>query len=175
MINDLENIYNNILNESLLLIESIEKTKVIEAIKDHDVVTIYYAGDTVNNEGYRTIEPFALGINKAGNTVLRAWQRSGASDTPQGSKQYDPLTRIPGWRMFRLDRIKSFTIQNDKFNVNIEFLNKERPKYNPNDKDMTSIYYSVTPLDSPKSSADKENTIKNYFDNIKTKFKRFFK
>jgi hypothetical protein len=64
----------------------------------------------------------------AGNTVIRAWEREGASFTAQKGEQ--PL---PGWRLFRVDRIGSFNLNPT------ETFDSPRPLYNPNDKGMTDI------------------------------------
>lgn len=119
-----------------LLLETVERNKIIDAIENRKVITILYDGDETINKGLRDIEPFCYGINHHGNVCIRAWQIAGVSDTPQG-KPHDPLTRIAGWRMFRVDRIHSFIPTGDVFN-------EARPKYNPRDKDMTTIYKAVS-------------------------------
>lgn len=118
-----------------LLLETVKKSRIINSIKNRVVNLIYYEGDSVNKPGYRRIEIFTFGVSKAGNPVIRAWQRGGVSDTPNG-KPNDPLSRIPGWRMFRLDKIKSFANTIGRFEPN-------KPKYNPEDKDMVTIYDTV--------------------------------
>jgi hypothetical protein len=128
-----------------LLTEAIEKGKVIDAIKTNSEVTIYYAGDETVNKGYRVIQPFCFGVNKSGNPCIRAWQTNGATDTPNGSKADDPLTRMPGWRMFRLDRISTFNKTTNRFDVSKKRL--DGIKYNPSDRDMSTIYVAVQPLD----------------------------
>ena len=76
----------------------------------------------------REIEPVCLGYSKAGNLVLRAWDFEGASHTAYKGKQ--PL---PGWRLFRVDKIMSFKPSNEKFN-------QVRPGYNPSgDKGMVRV------------------------------------
>jgi hypothetical protein len=67
-------------------------------------------------------------VSKAGNKVLRAWDYEGASHTATLGTQ--PL---PGWRLFRLDKITSYK-------PNGQVFNEMRPKFNPNgDKSMVSI------------------------------------
>ena len=91
------------------------------------MITINYQGEEYG-KGYRDIEPVCLGISKAGNMVLRAWERQGVSH----SKEVEG-NPIPGWRMFRLDKILTYALQGDKFT-------EMRPKYNPNgDKLMSSV------------------------------------
>lgn len=119
--------------------ETVERDKIITAIENKRLITIYYDsphdGDNSDyKKGWRRIEPFCYGVNKSGNPVLRAWQEHGVSYSYPPGKKNDPLTHNPGWRMFRIDGIKSInTIGNDRFL-------EPRPKYNPKDKDMTTIY-----------------------------------
>jgi len=71
-----------------LLLEAIGKPEIKSSIGNKQVVTIYYKGDKTINAGYRDIEVYALGISKAGNPVIRAWQRRGVTDT-----------EMPGWKI----------------------------------------------------------------------------
>lgn len=69
-----------------------------------------------------------LGVSKSGNKVLRAWDEEGASHT--GYKGEQPL---PGWRLFRLDKILSLKPTGENFV-------QKRPNYNVNgDKSMVSV------------------------------------
>lgn len=87
-----------------------------------------YDGDEPGGKGQRLIEPVCVGISKAGNRVVRAWEREGASHTATIGSQ--PL---PGWRLFRLDKTFTFLPTNEVFN-------EVRPGFNPNgDKSMVSI------------------------------------
>lgn len=118
------------LQESLkgLILEIASIESVVDAIKKKQVVVIYYTGDAPGGDGLRTIEPVCLGVSKAGNKVLRAWDYEGASHTATLGTQ--PL---PGWRLFRLDKITSFK-------PNGQVFNEMRPNFNPNgDKSMVSI------------------------------------
>jgi predicted DNA-binding transcriptional regulator YafY len=98
------------------------------SIRDRNVTTIYYDGDNPGGTGLREIEPVCVGYSKAGNLVLRAWDREGASHTATiGEKP------LPGWRLFRVDKIFTYKPSLDKFN-------EPRPNYNPNgDKSMTRV------------------------------------
>jgi hypothetical protein len=110
----------------ILEIASIES--VVDSIKRKQVIVLYYTGDAPGGDGLRTIEPVCLGVSKAGNKVLRAWDYEGASHTATLGTQ--PL---PGWRLFRLDKITSYK-------PNGQVFNEMRPKFNPNgDKSMVSI------------------------------------
>lgn len=118
------------LQESLqsLLLEVASIESIQPAIKNKKVCIIYYMGDTPGGEGEREIEPVALGRSKAGNLVLRAWQREGSSHTVATGEKI-----IPGWRFFRLDKMARFTPTEENFT-------EKRPGYNDNgDKSMKSI------------------------------------
>jgi predicted DNA-binding transcriptional regulator YafY len=112
--------------KQLILEKSAEE--ISNSIKNKNIVTMYYDGDDNGGKGLRVIEPFCYGVSKAGNAVIRAWEREGASYTAQKGEQ--PL---PGWRLFRVDRIGSYN-----FDPRQNFA-EPRPQYNPNDKGMTSI------------------------------------
>lgn len=116
----------NSLKRLILEIASIES--VIDAIKNKRVMGTSYDGDEPGGKGQRLIEPVCVGVSKAGNRVVRAWEREGASHTATIGTQ--PL---PGWRLFRLD--KTFT-----FLPTSEVFNEMRPGFNPNgDKSMVSV------------------------------------
>jgi predicted DNA-binding transcriptional regulator YafY len=101
---------------------------VTDCIKNKKKCVIYYDGDEPGGRGLRAIEPVCLGTSKAGNKVLRAWDEEGASHT--GYKGEQPL---PGWRLFRLDKILSISPTGEIFS-------QKRPNFNPNgDKSMTSV------------------------------------
>lgn len=99
-----------------------------KSIKGRNVTTIYYDGDNPGGTGIREIEPVCVGYSKAGNLVLRAWDLEGASHTATiGEKP------LPGWRLFRVDKIFTYKPTMDTFN-------EPRPNYNPNgDKSMSSV------------------------------------
>jgi len=116
----------NSLKSLILEIASIES--VIDAIKNKRVMGTSYDGDEPGGKGQRLIEPVCVGVSKAGNRVVRAWEREGASHTATIGSQ--PL---PGWRMFILD--KTFT-----FLPTSEVFDEMRPGFNPNgDKSMISV------------------------------------
>ncbi len=111
-----------------LLYESANLNDVQDSIRKKIVVTIFYDGDEPGGKGYRKVEPVCLGTSNAGNMVLRAWDIDGASHTNTiGEKP------LPGWRMFRLDKIFTYQPTTDNFS-------DIRPGYNPNgDKSMTNV------------------------------------
>ena len=118
------------LTESLrgLILEIASLDSVQTAINNRNVVAIYYDGDEPGGKGIREVEPVALGKSKAGNLVMRGWDREGSSHTAYIGEQ--PL---PGWRLFRLDKILSFKPTG-------EIYNEPKPGYNFNgDKSMVSV------------------------------------
>jgi predicted DNA-binding transcriptional regulator YafY len=118
------------LQESLkgIINEIASLDSVINAIKNRHRVIIYYDGDEPGGRGIREIEPVCLGVSKAGNKVLRAWDNEGSSHTAYKGEQ--PL---PGWRLFRLDKILSNKPTGEVYN-------EIRPGYNLNgDKSMVTV------------------------------------
>ena len=111
-----------------LILEVASIDSIVSSIKNKDKIIIYYDGDEPGGRGLRDIEPVCFGYSKAGNPVLRAWDSEGASHT--GYKGEQPL---PGWRLFRVDKIQSFKPSGEKFT-------EPKPGYNVNgDKSMTKV------------------------------------
>ena len=127
-----------------LIYEIASLDSIADAIKNRQVVVIYYDGDEPGGRGLRQIEPVCLGVSKAGNRVLRAWDSEGASHT--GYKGEQPL---PGWRLFRLDKILSNKPTGEVYN-------EPKPGYNFNgDKSMVSVIINAkfdnTPPPQPQT------------------------
>lgn len=111
-----------------LLTETASIDAVQDAIKKRQVVIIYYDGDEPGGRGLRQIEPVCLGRSKRNNLVLRAWDEEGASH-----RGYLGTRPMPGWRLFKLDKILTFKSTGETFDT-------PRPNYNiSGDKSMTSI------------------------------------
>lgn len=111
-----------------LILEVASIDSIVNAIKNKDKIIIYYDGDEPGGRGLRNIEPVCFGYSKAGNPVLRAWDDEGASHTAYKGEQ--PL---PGWRLFRVDKIQSFKPSGEKFT-------QPKPGYNFNgDKSMNRV------------------------------------
>jgi len=121
-----------------LLNEAATQNDIVKYIKDRRIINFRYDSPVdPNNEGYyRNIEPYVLGVSKAGNLVLRAWQTN-LSSSVTGAK--------PNWRLFRLDGISEILPVNHKFPTDIKTLKQTRPKYNDQDRDMVKIIASVLP------------------------------
>lgn len=124
-----------------LILEVASIDSIVNAIKNKDKIIIYYDGDEPGGRGLRNIEPVCFGYSKAGNPVLRAWDEEGASHTAYKGEQ--PL---PGWRLFRVDKIQSFRPSGDKFN-------EPKPGYNPRgDKSMTRVIINAVFGNQPTPS-----------------------
>ena len=118
-------LYNTFKN---LIVEVASIDKVVDAIKGRKKVVIYYDGDEPGGKGLRVIEPVCYGYSKSDNPVLRAWDYEGASHTAYLGKK--PL---PGWRLFRIDKITYLQ-------PTAEVFNEVRPNYNPNgDRSMSRV------------------------------------
>ena len=104
------------------------------AIENKMVCTMDYRGKPGDNvlPGSRYIEPYALGVDSNGNTLLRAWLIRGISR----SGRINPRL-VPGWRLFRVDRIRAFNPTLQKFTV-------ARKGYNPEDKNMSEVTFSAS-------------------------------
>ena len=111
-----------------LLTEIASVDSVRKSIEDRQKIVMYYDGDEPGGKGLRLIEPVALGRSKKGNLVLRAWDDEGASH-----RGYLGTRPVPGWRLFKLDKILSYKPTGENFDT-------PRPNFNPTgDKDMTNI------------------------------------
>ena len=201
-------IFEGILHLRGLLLESASKSIISDAIKDKEYLYLYYAGDDLTSTGYRIIKPFILGVNKFGNQVLRAWQIEGDSDSFKGKlnkwkrfhrgvrrKDHEfwpnanirdtkgrPKKRdIPGWRMFRIDKIKSIYPTGNTFKTE-----PLPPKYKGTaDKELVSVITAipsgytpepekegVTTADKYLKSANIKNYVKKWYDEVKRIKKR---
>ena len=115
-------------NLSELITEIAAISDMTSSIKKRNLVTIYYDGNDNGGKGYRTIEPVCLGFSKKDNMVLRAWEVEGASYSAKNKGNF-----LPGWRLFRVDKIFTYKPTLDKFNT-------VRPNYNPTgDKSMIRV------------------------------------
>jgi len=121
---NLYNILESVLNES------IDQNSVSNAIENRTRVLIDYS----DAPGQRLIEPYALGITKAGNLALRAYQYQGAT-----------LRGIPKWKLFRLDRINKWRpLKNSIFELQPKDQGFDAPAYNENgDNTLVSVITQV--------------------------------
>jgi hypothetical protein len=126
--------YLNILIESIIT-ENVNIPKITDAIRKRKPVKITYEADEdPRGNGERIIHPVAYGISKAGNMVLRAFQ-------PYG----DTKTKVPHWKLFRVDKIKNFNIlwKRQSFSEPPGQFGGEG-EYNPNgDNSMSQVYLNA--------------------------------
>jgi hypothetical protein len=147
-----------------LILEVASIDSVVNAIKNRQRVIIYYDGDEPGGRGLREIEPVCFGYSKADNPVLRAWDEEGASHTAYKGEQ--PL---PGWRLFRVDKILSFKPTGEKFN-------SPKPNYNANgDKSMSRVVINAKfDGDAPQNQRSRsqiiDSTIDTLLDEFRTKY-----
>lgn len=125
--------------KDLLLAESaLKKGQIYDIIDNKYICKIYYDGDDIISKGWRTVEICVYGLSKAYNPVLRAYQIDGVTDTPN---------EMPGWRLFRVDKIREVKYTYDlskKDGGGIKKFTEPRPLYNPNgDDSMVKIFDQV--------------------------------
>ncbi len=130
---NLYDILVSVINENkirLSLNESVGQNEIMDAIKEKYQVWINYSDDENRAPGRRLIEPYVLGISKAGNPVLRAFLWKG--DSFRGAPRYETL---------RLDRITSWIpLKKHKFTTDPRNAGLNVADYNTNgDKSMSAI------------------------------------
>jgi hypothetical protein len=104
-----------------------EKTRatLCQAINARRVIEFYYHG------GYRTVEPFALGITmhgEADNESLICYQTGGYSDS----------NKAEGWKLYRASEMEDITVTKEPFTG-------LRPGYDPENIDMMEVVCCVRP------------------------------
>lgn len=116
-----------------VLTESVTPNEVNAAIDDKIQVIINYSDEENRAPNKRLIEPYAYGMTKSGNAVLRAYQYDG--DTFRGK---------PKWKMFRLDRIQSWQPTEQHFNASPKERGWQAEDYNEQgDNSMTTVFNQV--------------------------------
>ena len=112
-----------ILNESTVSMDDINK-----AIDNHDKLIVTYTPVTPDRKhavGARLIGVFAYGQTKASNDCIRVFEYAG-----------DTASFVPGWKLLRLDQIKSWKNTGQTFD--------EPPaEFNPNGDRSMSIVFKV--------------------------------
>lgn len=125
------NLYDILLE---VLNENVSPSDVVDAIKNKYQVIITYSDEENRAPKKRLIEPYVYGLSKAGNSVFRAYQYEG--DTYRG---------IPKWKLFRLDRITSWTPTNVHFNAEPKERGWNAEDYNSNgDNSMSTVLTQVS-------------------------------
>ena len=122
-------IFDEIVRE--VLNEDVDVKSVNDAIENTYEVLINYRGETGEHTGVREIQPVAYGTTKAGFPAIRAFQPNG-----------DTTSRIPSWKLFRLDRIESWKPQPDNvFDEPPGFNEQMLGRFNPNgDESMSQVF-----------------------------------
>jgi hypothetical protein len=96
------------------------------SIQDRRIVRFYYRG------GYRTVEPYALGITrhgKADNESLICYQISGFCN----------LGEPVGWKLYRVVEMKDIEVSPERFTG-------DRPDYVPDNVKMAQVFCCCQPL-----------------------------
>ena len=115
-----------------LLFEEVAQNSVVNAIKRRHEVSFKYDsrdGDRRGKLERITVQPVAIGTTKSGNPCFRAYQTNGSSESAEKGEG-----KIPGWRLFLLDRVVPNTWKDSGKVFN------EPPMYNPNgDETMATV------------------------------------
>lgn len=157
----LYNLYNEIILEEIVnrkvINESVSYAQVNDAIDKRVRVRITYKNTPESPITQRYIEVYNLGLTKAGNPVIRAYQLFGQT-----------MTRIPRWKFFRLDRILKWEPTTVKFNTPISTRDPDAPKYvTTGDRSMSVVNKMInfnTP--TPTSTNNTRNNNPNNTNNI---------
>jgi hypothetical protein len=145
--------------ENSSILKTTKTRPIVKAIITRNPITFYYSGPRKPKKnsvkaGYRVkAEAVALGLNKKGNLVLRAYINP-PSVSKKGFKNPDD-TPNHRWRTFMLARMSSVQIQTN------EFFDEPRPLYNGGGDDaLMSITYVTTDfsqkLNRPKTKINIE-------------------
>lgn len=155
------NLFEQIFNKILLNESANVTVSDIEQVMDnHQRVIINYKtkGEDKNN-GARIIEVYAYGLTMAGNECIRAFQ-------PYG----DTTTRVPHWKLFRLDRITIWKPTEQVFNRPADFYYKNLGSFNANGDNSMSVVYKIidfSKLTQKEVIPDIETQLKNHPINIR--------
>lgn len=132
--------------KKLILKESVSTNSITDSIENKYQVTINYEGDPSHGiaPGLRTIQVYAYGLTSAGNPVIRAYQ-------PYG----DTATKVPGWKFFRIDRIKSWK-------PTYALVTTPAPGFNPSGDRSMSTVYSIADFTKQTNPADETGPKQTY-------------
>jgi hypothetical protein len=149
--------FSNLINN--ILCEEVDINDITHSINSHNEVIINYNGDDNTHTGKRIIQVYAYGLTKAGNPCIRAFE-------PYG----DTKTKVPHWKLFRIDRINKWQTTNRKFLEPPKEQGWDQNEFNKNGDKSMSVVYQVAKFDNNISDLDRlrnrTNNIKNNFDNI---------
>lgn len=140
-------IFDEIVRE--VLKESVDVKSVNDAIEHTYEVLINYRGETGEHTGVREIQPVAYGTTKAGFPAIRAFQPNG-----------DTTSRIPSWKLFRLDRIESWKPQPENvFDEPPGFNEQALGSFNPNGDDSMSQVFKIASFGNANPVGNTPNDI----------------
>ena len=134
-----------------------DESTICDAIVNKRFVRFYYQGDKENSPGWRNdVQPVAYGIGyvhsvrgdsetNKNTEYIRAWQEKGKS-----------VTGTPGWKMFRVDRIKNWSVENRSFDSAPEKFNDSGDGNIKNIKCIADFKADSSPT---KGNALQESTI----------------
>ena len=141
----LKDILCDVLNEGVSIKE------INDAINSHCRVIINYHTNGKNKRiGPRIIEVYAYGLSQSGNPVIRAFQ-------PYG----DTTTRIPSWKLFRLDRISTWRKTNQHFEHSADFYYNNVGKFNSEGDGSMSVVYKVSNFKQKNTNDSRIQNTKN--------------
>ncbi len=127
-----------LLEMSSLITEGASPNDINDAInKKYRLVITYYDDDDPKGKLMRVIEPYAYGLSKAGNPVVRAFQFQGDTRTIQ-----------PQWKFFRLDRITSINKTEHYFYRPISDYKSDIGKFNPAGDMTMSTVFNIAKFDN---------------------------
>ena len=116
-----------------VLKENVDVKSVNDSIENTYGVVINYAGEEGGHNGKRFIQPVAYGTTKRGFPAIRAFQPNG-----------DTSSRVPSWKLFRLDRIESWEPHPDaKFSEPPGFGSESLGRFNSDGDDGMSQVFKV--------------------------------
>lgn len=118
-----------------LILEGVSVEDINSAIDNHVRVIINYDnGEENSSNGSRVIEVYTYGLTKAGNPAIRAFQ-------PYG----DTSSKVPSWKLFRIDRINGWEETKQKFSEPASNYYSGVGEYNEDgDGSMSVVYKSAT-------------------------------
>jgi hypothetical protein len=134
-----------------LLVESPRISQVVDSIFGRKIVKINYIGDDDTVGGERLIEPYLIGKTVTGKLAIRAYQRSGFTQTDQ-----------PDWKIFVIDKITRWEPQSESFDV--------RPDYNRYGDKLFRAIDKKIPLNKSALIGKYSSMVKSLYNKVKSKF-----
>jgi len=160
-----------------LILETVQRDYILKSLENRKIVNFWYDDPDDPNEvkpGYREVEPYVYGKHYlSGNDVIRGWLIRGTSKTDEVDSSV-----VPGWRLFRVDRMNNWQERKDKFNPYTETGEPTHKNYNPDDKHMIGgkgqIFYKITPEGGSVTVPGTTTSKDNVWTRLKKKIKGLF-